>query len=99
MKSATAAFQASERSVAEATGLSRQRVRTFFRVAEKHGLIVKLADAASRGEGRGAVRAVYTFPCYVSDIAASAALTAKPVAAHKSGSIAEKFGRGGKEKS
>lgn len=64
-KSKVPAFQVSERSLSQSTGLSRQRVRTALRVAEAEGLIVRLAEPMPRGDGRGCVPATYTFSCYL----------------------------------
>ena len=93
---ASAAFQVSESDLASSTGLSRQRVRTFFRVAEDHGLIVKLSDRRPRKDERGSVPAVYTFACYVSGDATTATLPkpSKPAAVgkDKAAATASKWG-------
>lgn len=93
---ASAAFQVSESDLAASTGLSRQRVRTFFRVAEDHGLIVKLSERKPRKDERGSVPAVYTFACYVSGDATTAAppKPSKPAAVgkDKAAATASKWG-------
>lgn len=59
------AFRASLRELSALTGLTVNRVRTALRVAEEHGVIVRLSDPVPRGEGRGSVPATYAFSCYV----------------------------------
>ena len=90
---ASAAFQVSESDLAESTGLSRQRVRTFFRIAEERGLIVKLSERKPRGDGRGSVPAVYTFACYVSGAAPAASKPSNTAAVGESAeATASKWG-------
>ena len=60
-----AAFQMSERELAELTELSRQRVRSALKSLLAAGLIVELAPMKARGNDRGSIPATYAFKCHV----------------------------------
>lgn len=94
---AKAAFQVSEADLASSTGLSRHRVRTALRIAEEHGLIVKLCEQRPKGEGRGSVPAVYTFEYLVvgepsEPVIVSAGKSGKKAASKAAASLADKWG-------
>lgn len=62
---ATAAFQVSERELAELAGYSQKRAHNALATLLKAGAIVELAPANHRGEGRGTSPATYAFKCHL----------------------------------
>ena len=59
-----AAFQMSERELAELCGFSHQRVRSALKALRDAGLVIELAPAKPRGEGRGTAPTIYAFKCH-----------------------------------
>jgi len=62
---AAAAFQTSERELAELTGFSQKRVHTALDKMQEAGFIVELAPLSHRGEGRGTTPPTYAFRCHL----------------------------------
>jgi len=60
-----AAFQVSERELAELAGMSHPRVRRALKNLRDTGLIVELAPMKARGNDRGSIPTTYAFKCHV----------------------------------
>ena len=72
---ATAAFQVSERELAEVAGMSHQSARTALKTLLRAGFIVELAPMRARGNDRGSTPPTYSLKCHLARPAESVSVS------------------------
>lgn len=76
---ATAAFQVSERELAEVADMSHQSARTALKTLVRAGFIVELAPMRARGNDRGSTPPTYALKCHLARPAESVSVSSASV--------------------